>query len=324
MSLIDERLTDAYRTHRRTLLAIAYRMLGSFTDAEDVVQDAFLRFRHALQEGERPDSDRAYLMTITSRLAIDQLRSARVRREAYVGPWLPEPAVQGLTELADDVALADSLSTAFLVLLERLGPEQRAVLLLHDVFALTFPEISRIIGKSEEACRQIGARARRHVSAGRPRFEADTRDLEDLAVRFWAAARGGDLEGLVALLAEDAEFVGDGGASRRGLTRIVAGDVAVAHVVLGIFRLLGDLGGSAEPTKVGTQPAVLVLDAAGRLAAVWSLVVGEDRIAAVHGMVNPDKLGHLGVPLTELTGRPTLHRSSPGDGKPGAAPTAGA
>lgn len=307
MLTIDERLVDAYSAHRRTLLALAYRMLGSFTDAEDVVQDTFLRFRRALQAGERPESDKAYLMTIASRLAIDQLRSARVRRETYVGPWLPEPAVEGLTELADDVALADSLSTAFLVLLERLGPEQRAVLLLHDVFALTFPEIAAIIGKSEEACRQIGLRARRHISHGRPRFEAKASDAEVLAERFWAAARAGDLEGLVELLAEKAEFVGDGGASKRGLTRIVAGSGAVAHVVLGIFRLIGDLGGTVAPTHVGSQPAVLVLDGAGRLAAVWSLVVQEGRVAAVHGMVNPDKLGHLRVPLTELAGRPTAH-----------------
>ncbi|WP_109472312.1 RNA polymerase sigma factor SigJ [Ornithinimicrobium cavernae] len=307
MQPIDERLADAYSAHRRTLLAVAYRMLGSFTDAEDVVQDAFLRFRRALESGERPESDRAYLMTITSRLAIDELRSARVRREEYVGPWLPEPAVEGLTELADDIALADSLSTAFLVLLERLGPEQRAVLLLHDVFALTFPEVARIVGKSEEACRQIGARARRHVSEGRPRFTAQTREAEALADRFWAAAREGDLEGLVGLLAEQAEFVGDGGDSGRGLTRPVSGAEAVAHVVLAIFRLIRELGGTTESVRVGSQPAVLVLDDRGDLAAVWSLVIETDRIVAVHGMVNPEKLGHLGVPLTSLDGRATWH-----------------
>ena len=302
---LDERLEAAYADHRQSLMGIAYRMVSSFSDAEDLVQDAFVRLRGALQAGRRPDSDRAYLVTITTRLAIDHLRSARVRREAYVGPWLPEPAVTGRTDLADDVALADSLSTAFLVLLERLGPEQRAVLLLRDVFDFPFAEIAEIIGKSVEATRQIATRARRLVHDGRPRFPVDKQAADDLAGRFFGAAREGDLPALVALLTDDAEFVGDGGHSRRGLTRTVQGSEAVALVVRGIFRQLVEVGGRAEPATVGGQPAVLILDPDGGLYGVWSLVISARQVLTVHGMVNPGKLTHLGIQLSNIQSRST-------------------
>jgi RNA polymerase sigma factor (sigma-70 family) len=302
---MDDLLEEAYGDHRQALLGIAYRMVGSFSDAEDLVQDAFVRLRSALDSGVRPDSDRAYLVTITTRLAIDHLRSARVRREAYVGPWLPEPAVRGRTDLADDAALADSLSTAFLVLLERLGPEQRAVLLLRDVFDFPFAEIAAMIGKSEEATRQIASRARRLVRDGRPRFPVDTQAADELAGRFFGAARAGDLPALVSLLTDDAEFVGDGGDSRRGVTRTVQGAEAVALVVRGIFRQISEAGGTAEPAMVGGQPALLILDPDGRLYGVWSLDIEGGEVLSVHGMVNPDKLGHLGIPLSALTSRTT-------------------
>jgi RNA polymerase sigma-70 factor, ECF subfamily len=311
---VDVRLEAAYADHRRALMGIAYRMVSSFSDAEDLVQDAFVRLRGALEAGRRPDSDRAYLVTITTRLAIDHLRSARVRREAYVGPWLPEPAVTGRTDLADDVALADSLSTAFLVLLERLGPEQRAVLLLRDVFDFPFAEIAAIIGKSVEATRQIATRARRLIQNGRPRFPVDAQAAQELAARFFRAAREGDLPALVTLLRDDAEFVGDGGDSRRGLTRTVAGSEAVALVVRGIFRQLGEAGGRAEPAAVGGQPAVLMLDPDGQLYAVWSLVIEDGLVLTVHGMVNPGKLAHLGIPLSDVQSRSTHHsQQSPTD-----------
>ena len=300
---VAERLEAAYADHRRSLLGIAYRMVGSFGDAEDLVQDAFVRLRGALEAGRRPDSDRAYLVTITTRLAIDHLRSARVRREAYVGPWLPEPAVTGRTDLADDVALADSLSTAFLVMLERLGPEQRAVLLLRDVFDLPFAEIAGIVGKSEVATRQIASRARRLVQDGGPRFPVDPEVADQLSVRFFRAARQGDLAGLVSLLTDDAEFVGDGGDSRRGLTRTVQGAEAVALVVRGIFRQIDEAGGSTEPASVGGQPALLILDPDGRLYGVWSLVIEAGQVLTVHGMVNPEKLRHLGFPVASGRGR---------------------
>ncbi|MQA01212.1 MAG: sigma-70 family RNA polymerase sigma factor [Streptosporangiales bacterium] len=292
-------MAAAYTEHRGALLAVAYRMLGSFRDAEDVVQEAFLRLRRALLAGERPDSQRGYLVTITTRLAIDQLRSAQHRRETYVGPWLPEPSV--LDDPADAAALADSLSTAFLVLLERLSPEQRAALLLHDVFDLPYAEVASILGKSEEACRQLATRARRRVRTDQPTPTAtSTTEAQQLANRFFAAAHDGNLDGLVALLAPEAEFVGDGGSSGRGVTRAIHGADAVAKTVRGIFRRIRSLSGTTQPVWVGTQPAVLILAPDGALAGVWSLVVAGDRVHAVHGMVNPAKLEHLGIPLTDL------------------------
>lgn len=298
----DERLGRAYAAHRPALLALAYRMLGSFVDAEDVVQEAFIRFRRTLESDERLDSERAYLTTVTTRLAIDHLRSARVRREAYVGPWLPEPAVEGLTDLADQAALSDSLSTAFLVLLERLTPEQRAVLLLRDVFGYDFDEIADILDKSAAACRQLAVRARRHVHAGRPRRAAGREERVRLATAFFGAARTGDMGKLVTMLAEDAEFVGDGGASRRGISRPVHGREQVARLVSSLLSMVEAAGVTLEPTSVGTQPAVVLLDADSQLVGVWSLVVSSDAVVqSVHGMVNPEKLRHLGLPLTTLT-----------------------
>jgi RNA polymerase sigma-70 factor (ECF subfamily) len=215
-----------------------------------------------------------------------------------------------MTDLADEVALTDSVSTAFLMLLERLGPEQRAVLLLRDVFDYPFSEVAHIVGKSEEACRQIATRARRLVRDGQARFPVDSGEADELAGRFLKAARTGDLPGLVSLLTDDAEFVGDGGDSRRGLTRTVQGSEAVALVVRGIFRQLSEVRGTVEPALVGGQPSMLMLDAAGHLAAVWSLVIDDGLVVAVHGMVNPEKLRHLGMPLTDLASR-SRHASRP-------------
>jgi RNA polymerase sigma factor (sigma-70 family) len=290
-------LAQAYRDHRSVLLSIAYRMLGSFGDAEDVVQEAFIRYGAALDGGLRPDSERAYLTTVTTRLAIDHLRSARVRREQYVGPWLPEPAVAGMTDLSDDAALADSLSTAFLVLLERATPEQRAALLLRDVFDLPYDQIAAVLGRSEVACRQLATRARRWVRRPEGRFETDRSRARELAEGFFAAAREGDLPRLVALLVEDAEFVGDGGDSGRGVTRIVRGRETVGALVGSLVGRLLDLGVRMEPAEVGAQPAVLLRDEDDLLVGVWTLVVESGRVAAVHGIVNPDKLAHLGLEL---------------------------
>ena len=314
MSPSDDRLAAEYAEHRRAALAVAYRMVGSFGDAEDVVQEAFLRLRAALERGTEPDDVRAYLVTITTRLAIDHLKSARVRRERYVGPWLPEPAVEGRTDLAEEVALADSLSTAFLVLLERLTPEQRAVLLLRDVFDHSFAEVAEILGRSEEACRQLAVRARRRVREERPRFHPARAEVEDLSTRFFAAARRGDVDGLVALLAEDAEFVGDGGDSRRGVTRVLTGPLEVARMVSAGLRRVVELGADLEPAWVGGQPAVLIIDPEGALVGVWSLVVDRTEVRAVHGMVNPDKLGHLGLELTDWA--TTTRRAGPSSERP--------
>lgn len=301
---VEKHVTDAFAEHRRSLVGVAYRMLGSFDEAEDVVQEAFLRFRAALADGTRPETDRAWLTTVVTRLAIDHLRSARVRRESYVGPWLPEPAVEGFTDLADDAALADSLSTAFLVLLERLGPEQRAVLLLHDVFDLGFDEIAKIVDKTESACRQIAVRARKHIQDERPRFATDQSEAARLADRFFAASQEGDLGELVALLAAGVEFVGDGGDSARGVTRIVQGREPVAKLVRGLFKQMRAVSCTLQPIWVGRQPGVLILDSQGALFGVWSLALDEQSVQAVHGVVNPEKLRHLGIPLTNLSRRP--------------------
>ena len=207
---------DAYQELRPLLFSIAYQMVGSASEAEDLVQEAYLRFHRAVAGGAEVASPKAYLSAVTTRLAIDHLRSARARREQYVGAWLPEPLVTGEdADPAGHAETADSLSLAFLVLLERLSPVQRAVFLLHEVFGYGYAEIGGLVGRSEDNCRQIAARARRHIEAGRPRFEASRREREELARRFFAAIDQGDTEGLVDLLAADAVIYGDGGGKAR-------------------------------------------------------------------------------------------------------------
>src|ERR671935_2961360 len=205
-------MTEVYDKLRPLLFSIAYRMLGSASEAEDIVQEAFLRFHRATEEGEKIDSPKAFLSTVTTRLSIDHLRSARVRRESYTGTWLPEPLVTGEEpDVADHAETADSLSMAFLVLLESLSPVERAVFLLREVFDYPYSEIAQVIGKSEDNTRQLAVRARRHVEDRKPRFEADRKARDELAGRFFAAAEEGDTEGLVKLLADDVVFYGDGG-----------------------------------------------------------------------------------------------------------------
>src|SRR5437763_874766 len=224
-----ERLLDELRP---VAFAMAYRMLGSVAEAEDVVQEALLRVHQALEAGEQIASPRAFVATVTTRLAINELQSARVRRERYVGEWLPEPII---TDRSDDPAqhaeMADSLSLAMLVLLERLSPEQRAVLLLHDVFDYPFSEIAAIVGKSEDNVRQLATRARRHLEQRRPRFQTTREQRDELARRFFAAAEQGDLPGLEALLAADVELTGDGGGRAPALARSPRGREPGARTV---------------------------------------------------------------------------------------------
>src|SRR3954471_334089 len=204
---------ETYEALRPLLFSIAYRMVGSVAEAEDIVQEAFLRHHRAVQEEDvEVQTPKAYLSAITTRLAIDHLRSARVRRETYVGPWLPEPLLTDPgPDPSEQAELADSLSLAFLVLLESLSPVERAVFLLREVFGYGYDEIARIVGKSEDNARQLAVRARRHIDERRPRFEADRRARQELAERFFAAARDGDVEGLEQLLAQDVVMYGDGG-----------------------------------------------------------------------------------------------------------------
>jgi RNA polymerase sigma-70 factor (ECF subfamily) len=281
-------LDRLYRELRGYAFAIAYRMLGSVSDAEDVVQEAFVRLARGVEE---PRSDRAYLAMVTTRLALDQLRSSRARRETYPGPWLPEPLVGELPEPAE---LADSLSMAFLVLLEALNPVERAVFLLHDVFGYDYPEIAGMVDKTEANCRQLAARARKRVR-DRPRFEATRAEQDRLACSFLAACRGQDVDGLVTMLARDAAFYGDGGAKGTGVPQPVFGRERVAALVAAIVGAGVRLGVSFEFTHVNGQPGARCLDPQGRLINVLCLDVADGVVRTVRSVVNPDKLGHLGT-----------------------------
>jgi RNA polymerase sigma-70 factor (TIGR02957 family) len=285
-----------YTRYRPLMFSIAYRMTGSVSDAEDIVQEAFLKATRA--EVGRTDNPKAYLATITTRLAIDHLRSARVRRESYVGTWLPEPLVgeadhaPGPAELAET---SDSLSMAFLVLLESLSPPERAVFLLREVFGYGYPEIADVTGKTEAACRQIFARARRHIDEGRPRFETSRAEGEELTSLFLAAARGGDINSLIEKLAPDVLFYGDNG-GQGGLT--LAAPVTGRDRVAGILRfVLGrtmELGASLEAAWVNGQSGLVASDADGGLIAVIALEVLDGQVQAIRAVANPDKLRHLG------------------------------
>jgi RNA polymerase sigma-70 factor (TIGR02957 family) len=285
---------------RPSAFAIAYRMLGSVSEAEDVVQEGFLRLHRARAGGERIASPRAYLSTVVSRLSLDHLRSARVRRETYVGDWLPEPLVASVDDdPARKAEMADSLSLAFLVLLESLSPEQRAAFLLREVFDEPYDRIAEIIGTSESNARQLARRARRHVEERRPRFEASREQREELATRFFAAAEEGDLEGLEELLAHDVVLRADGGGKAPALARAVHGRTRVAKTMIAGLRALTRLGISWRREEVNGQPGVLFIDPEGRLIAVMSLDVAEGQIQGVSSIINPDKLQHLG-PLADL------------------------
>jgi RNA polymerase sigma-70 factor (TIGR02957 family) len=281
---------------RPVAFAIAYRMLGSVSEAEDVVQEAFLRLHRTLAEGERLASPRAYLSTVVTRLCIDQLRSARARRERYLGEWLPEPLVAGEeADPARQAELADSLSLAFLVLLESLSPEQRAAFLLREVFDYPYQEIARIVGKSQDNARQLVTRARRQVEERRPRFEASRERREALARRFFAAAVDGELEALEELLAHDVVLHGDGGGKAPALAHPVHGRAKVARTLLAWVRAAARIGGVAlRSAEVNGQPGALLLDPEGRLVNVMALDVADGQIQAIRSIVNPDKLRHLG------------------------------
>jgi RNA polymerase sigma-70 factor (TIGR02957 family) len=288
-----ERLLDELRP---VSFAIAYRMLGSVSEAEDVVQEALLRVHRALEAGEQIASPRAFVATVTTRLAINELGSARARREHYVGEWLPEPI---LTDGHDDPArhaeMADSLSLAMLVLLESLSPEERAVLLLHDVFDYDHAQIAEIIGKSQDNVRQLATRARRHVEQRRPRFQTTREQRDELARRFFQAAEQGDLSGLEALLAHDVELTGDGGGKVPALARTLRGRSRVARTLIDWFRLGARVPGvSIRPVEVNGGPGALHFDAQQRLIAVMALEIAGGQITSISGIVNPDKLAHLG------------------------------
>jgi RNA polymerase sigma-70 factor (ECF subfamily) len=321
---------EAYEELRPLMFSIAYRMLGQASEAEDVVQEAFLRY-HRVQadqcgtawrggrEGRSTagiDSPKAYLSSVTTRLCIDHLRSARVRREAYPGQWLPEPlltsdplAHAAGPDPADLAERADSLSMAFLLLLERLSPVERAVFLLHDVFSYGYDEIARIVGKSEDNCRQLAARARRHVGEHRPRFEASRSKREELAARFFSAVGGGDMDGLVSMLAEDVVVYGDSGGISPSWPRPIVGRERVIRLLLGIADQIRQTGVSVRSAEINGQPGARVEDPEGRLISVFVLDIADGQVQTLRSVINPDKLRHLG-PLADVQGLRRLLRPS--------------
>jgi RNA polymerase sigma-70 factor, ECF subfamily len=284
--------TEEFEELRPLLFAIAYRLLGSVSEAEDAVQETWLRYQASATQ---PTSTKAFLSAVVTRISIDVLRSARVRREEYVGQWFPEPL---LTDPYEDpqrsAELADSLSMAALLLLERLTPLERAVFVLREVFGFDFPEIASAVGRSEAACRQLAVRARHHMDAGRPRFEADRREREELAERFFDAFREGDVDGLRELLAADVQWVGDAGGKAPQWGRGIFGAENVARVLAAILPPFVRIGGVVEPREVNGQPGAILRDGHGKVVNTWALDILDGQIQTIRAVLNPDKLRHLG------------------------------
>jgi RNA polymerase sigma-70 factor (ECF subfamily) len=282
---------DVFTELRPLLFSIAYRMLGSVADAEDVVQESFLRYHQVDTDVESP---KAFLSAVTTRLCIDHLRSARVRRESYVGQWLPEPLLTSDADPAQGVSDAESLSMAFLLVLERLSPVERAVFLLHDVFDYDFREIAEIVERSPDNCRQIAVRARRHVHEHAPRFETSRQERDELAQRFLAAFTEGDVDGLVTLLAADVIVQGDGGGHEPSWPNIIAGRDKVVRLLTSLGADMHRLGLTAIPTQVNGQPGALIQDPTGALVNVLSFDIADSAVQTVRSVINPEKLHHLG------------------------------
>ncbi|MFF0188503.1 RNA polymerase sigma-70 factor [Streptomyces sp. NPDC005244] len=287
MSKVEE-----FEELRPLLFSIAYRILGSVSEAEDAVQETWLRYDGS---ATRPTSAKAFLSATVTRIAIDVLRSARVRREAYVGPWFPEPLLSDPYEdPARAVELADSVSVAALLLLERLSPLERSVFVLRDVFAFDFDEIARAVGRSEAACRQLLVRARRHMADGRPRFTADREQRRELATRFFDALKDGDVGALRNLLAADVQLVGDGGGKAPQLSRAVAGAENVARLLASVFPHMALVDVTFEAHEVNGQPGAVFRTRDGEVLHTMALDVVDGRILTIRSVINPDKLRHLG------------------------------
>jgi RNA polymerase sigma-70 factor (ECF subfamily) len=285
-------MSEPFAQLRPYLFSIAYRMLSSVADAEDVVQEAYLRYHRADAQIESP---KAYLSAVVTRLCIDHLRSARVRRETYVGEWLPEPLLTDDTvDPEQTVVDADSLSMAFLLVLERLSPVERAVFLLHDVFGYDFAEVARMVERSPDNCRQIGVRARRHVNEQAPRFETSRAERDELAQRFLAAFTDGDVDGLVSLLAADVVVQGDGGGHRPSWPNAIAGRDKVVRLLVGLSDGIRQLGLEVRAAQVNGQPGATVHAADGGLINVITVDIADGVVQTVRSVINPDKLHHLG------------------------------
>jgi RNA polymerase sigma-70 factor, ECF subfamily len=284
--------TEEFQELRPLLFSIAYRILGSVSEAEDAVQEAWLRYQASPTQ---PRSAKAFLSATVSRIAIDVLRSARVRREEYVGPWFPEPLLADPYQDPERAAeLADSVSMAALLLLERLSPLERAVFVLREVFGFSFREIASAVERSEAACRQLAMQARRHMDAGRPRFEADRRERDELAGRFFEAFKEGDIAGLRELLAADVHMVGDGGGKAPSWGSGTFGADAVTRVLTSTISLLGPIGVVVEPHEVNGQPGAIFRDRDGKVVYTVALDILDGRVQTIRSVLNPDKLRHMG------------------------------
>ncbi|MER6464702.1 RNA polymerase sigma-70 factor [Streptomyces sp. NPDC048409] len=289
---MDTNKAEEFEELRPLLFSIAYRILGSVGEAEDAVQESWLRFERSTTEVRSP---KAFLSAAVTRIAIDVLRSARVRREQYVGPWFPEPLLADPYEdPARSAELADSVSMAALLLLERLSPLERAVFVLREVFDFGFPEVASAVGRSEAACRQLAVRARRHMAEGRPRFEADRAEREELASRFFEALHEGDLAGLRDLLAADVTLVGDAGGKAPQLARTVLGAPRVARLLAAVLPVMFRIEVTCEQHEVNGRPGAIFRDRDGGILQTLSLDVAEGRIQAIRLVLNPDKLAHMG------------------------------
>ncbi len=283
---------EEFEQQRPLLFSIAYRILGSVSEAEDVVQESWLRYE---AYPTQPNSPKAFLSAVVTRASIDVLRSARVRREEYVGRWFPEPLLSDPYEDPERAAeLADSISMAALILLERLSPLERAVFVLREVFGFGFPEVAAAVGRSEAACRQLAVRARRHMDAGRPRFEADRRARERLAARFFDALRDGDVEHLREFLAADVELVSDSGGKAPQWGRGIFGAENVIRVFTSLYRPMQRIDMTIEPHEVNGQPGAIFRDRENKVVNTWTLDILDGRIQTIRTVMNPDKLGHVG------------------------------
>jgi RNA polymerase sigma-70 factor (ECF subfamily) len=283
---------EEFQRLRPLLFSIAYRILGSVSEAEDAVQETWLR---DAASPARPTSTKAFLSAVVTRVSIDVLRSARFRREEYPGPWFPEPLLTDPYEDPERSAeLADSVSMAALLLLERLTPLERAVFVLRDVFGFGFPEIASAVGRSETACRQLAVRARRHMDAGRPRFEADRSERKNLAARFFDAFREGDVDALQQLLAADVQLVGDGGGKAPTLAKSIIGAEKVARLLGSVFPLLARIDVTLEPCELNGQPGAIFRDRDNKVVSAIALDVQDGRIQTIRSVSNPDKLWHVG------------------------------
>jgi RNA polymerase sigma-70 factor (TIGR02957 family) len=286
---------DQLEPYRGLLFSIAYRMVGEVGDAEDVVQETYIRAHRVLADGGEIREPKAFLSEVATRLAIDHLRSARARRERYVGPWLPEPLVADEPTPEERAEELESLSMAFLVVLETLSPVERAVFLLHDVFGFDFEEVATAIEKSPANARQIAVRARKHIEARRPRFDPSPERKQELADRFFAAMTDGDIDGLMAMLSEDAVMIGDGN-GHGAVRQPTVGAVQIARFLAGIGRLAKRQGATFSTATINGQPGAVGYLPGGTVGSAISLEIAGGEIVAIHSVVNPEKLQHVATP----------------------------